>query len=333
MRVRSKLRGAACGLAALMILLSHAEVAWAAKCNDVAGRGFLKILTLNLLFSEIEDRDNRLDDIADYVANKKIDVVVVQEVVGGLLTGTSNSAADLDDKLEDRGLDYDRRTDFEVGVPGLLEVGNATLSRCQILFAQTKRLPKTTELEFLGLTFKLPRNVQMTRIKIPGFGKFSVYNTHLCAGCSFSEQEEQVDAMLAFVDQTEASLPADNPIMLGGDLNIDRFKSSPPEAELYDLITAQGFNDAYAEAKALQGLNLAALCDSGPDKHCTIGVGVTELSDSSPKRIDYIFDKRFGTTRKSSQVVFNSEAVIRSGAKGKTVSDHAAVYIKANLPN
>ena len=335
MRMRPRLRGAACGLAALMFLLSHAGVAWAAVCGDVAGRGYLKILTLNLLFSEVDDRDERLDTIARYVANETIDVVVLQEVVGGFLAGTSNSAKDLEDMLEDRGLNYDRRTEFEVGIPGVLEVGNATLSRCKILFELTKRLPKATELEFLGIDFKLRRNVQMTRIKIPGFGRFSLYNTHLCAGCSFSEQEDQVEAMLDFIDQTEASLPPDNAIMLGGDFNIDRFKNSPKEVQLYNLITGDGFIDAYAEAKAAQGL--AALCDDDgdpfPDRHCTIGVGVTELSDSSPKRIDYIFDQRFGTARVTSQVVFNSEARPRSGPKGKTVSDHAGVYIKANLPN
>lgn len=335
MGMRLRLKGVACSLAALIFLLPHAGAAWAAKCNDVADRGFLKILTLNLLFSEVDDRDERLDIVANYVANETIDVVILQEVVGGFLAGTNNSSKDLEDKLQDKGLTYDRRKEFEVGIPGLLEVGNATLSRCQILFELTKRLPKATELEFLGLKFKLPRNVQMTRIKIPGFGKFSLYNTHLCAGCSFSEQEDQVEAMLDFIDQTEASLPPDNAIMLGGDFNIDRFKSSPSEVRLYNLITGDGFIDAYAEAKAAQGL--AALCDDDgdpfPDRHCTIGVGVTELSDSSPKRIDYIFDQRFGTARTSSQVVFNSEARPRSGPKGKTVSDHAAVYIKANLPN
>lgn len=332
MGMRSRLRVVACSLAALMFLLPHAGAAWAAKCNDVADRGFLKILTLNLLFSEVEDRDERLDTIANFVANKTIDVVVLQEVVGGLLAGTDSSAKDLEDKLEDRGLAYDRRTEYEVGIPGLLEVGNATLSRCEILFELTERLPKTSELEFLGLIFKLRRNVQMTRIKIPGFGRFSLYNTHLCAGCSFSEHGEQVDAMLDFIDQVEGSLPSDNAIMLGGDFNIDRFRSSPKEVRLYDRIVRRGFIDAYAEAKAAVGLE--ALCeDDLPDEHCTVGVGVTALSDSSPKRIDYIFDQRFGAARTSSQVVFNSEAVPRSGPKGKTVSDHAAVYIKADLPN
>jgi maltose 6'-phosphate phosphatase len=321
---RIKLHGVAVGLAALLLLLPYANLAWGARCDDVAGRGYLRILTINLLFSEIDDRDRRLGIIANFIAQKTVDVIIMQEVVSGGLVGTDNSVRDLQDKLADKGLNYERRTEFEAGVPGLLEVGNGILSRCHILFELSKRLPAASEIEILGLDIKLPRNVHMTRLKIPSFGRFSVYNTHLCAGCSLSEHREQVEALLAFVNKTEQSLPPDDPIMLGGDFNIDRFRQSPREVRLYRLIVNQDFTDAYAEA---QTVGLGKLCDP----HCTIGDGVTERSNSSPKRIDYIFKRDFGTARKSTNVVF-SLANPQSGAAGKTVSDHAGVHLRANLP-
>jgi len=333
MLMRIKLHGAAVGLAALLLLLPYANTAWGARCDDVASRGYLRILTINLLAPEVDDRDRRLGIIANFIAKKVVDVIIMQEVVSGFLVDTDNSVADLQDKLADKGLDYERRTEFEAGVPGLLEIGNGILSRCHILFELSKRLPAASEIEILGLDITLPRNVHMTRLEIPGFGRFSVYNTHLCAGCSFSEHWEQVEALLAFVNKTEQSLPPDDPIMLGGDFNMDRFRQSPREVRLYRLIVNQGFADAYAEA---QTVGLGKLCDPDglpfPDEHCTIGEDVTELSNSSPKRIDYIFKRDFGSARASTNVVFNSLADPRSGAAGKTVSDHAGVHLRANLP-
>ena len=325
---RLKLHGAV-GLAALLLLLPYANLAWGARCDDVASRGYLRILTINLLAPEVNDRDRRLGIIASFIAKKTVDVIIMQEVVSGRLVDTNNSVRDLQDKLADKGLNYERRTEFEAGVPGLLEIGNGILSRCHILFELSKRLPNATELKFLGLAFKLPRNLHMTRLKIPGFGRFSVYNTHLCAGCSFSEHREQVEALLAFVNKTEQSLPPDDPIILGGDFNIDRFKESPREVRLYRLIVNQDFTDAYAEA---QTVGLGKLCEpDDTDEHCTIGRGVTERSNSSPKRIDYIFKRDFGTARTSTNVVF-SLANPLLGAAGKTVSDHAGVHLRANLP-
>jgi maltose 6'-phosphate phosphatase len=324
------LHGAAVGFAALLLLLPFANLAWGARCDDVASRGYLKILTINLLAPEVDDRDRRLAIIANYIAKKTVDVIIMQEVVSGSLVDTDNSVRDLQEKLADKGLDYERRTEFEAGVPGLLEIGNGILSRCHILFELSKRLPAASEIEILGLDIKLPRIVHMTRLKIPGFGRFSVYNTHLCAGCTFSEHKEQVEVLLAFVNKTERSLPPDDPIMLGGDFNIDRFKESPREVRVYRLIVNQGFADAYVEA---QTVGLGKLCEpDDTDEHCTIGEGVTELSETSPKRIDYIFTRDFGAARTSTNVVFNSLADPRSGAAGKTVSDHAGVHLRANLP-
>ena len=122
-----------------------------ARCNNIAEKGFINVLDINILFSEIQNRDQRLEDIADFAASNDVDVILLQEVVNGVLVGTENSAQDLREILRDKhNLDYNLSTAFELGAPGLLSVANAILSRCEITFTQVKRLPFTVELEING---------------------------------------------------------------------------------------------------------------------------------------------------------------------------------------
>ena len=44
------------------------------QCGDVASREHLNVLTVNLLFSEIDTRDQRLDAIAEFAAGTPVDV-------------------------------------------------------------------------------------------------------------------------------------------------------------------------------------------------------------------------------------------------------------------
>ena len=103
-------------------------------------------MTINLLFSEIENRDDRLDIIASFAAENNIHVIMLQEVVGGLLVGTNNSAKDLQNLLEGYGKNYNLKTAFETGLPGLLAVANSILSRCEIKFSLVKRLSRASEI-------------------------------------------------------------------------------------------------------------------------------------------------------------------------------------------
>jgi len=80
-------------------------------------------LTINLLFSEIQDRDSRLETIADYVKGyaEPIDIILLQEVVGARLSGTFNSALDLKNKLAQGqdGIPYNLTHRLANGLPGL----------------------------------------------------------------------------------------------------------------------------------------------------------------------------------------------------------------------
>ena len=144
----------------LLILIPKFSSAWSsqAKCPDVSERGYLNVLTINVLFSEIQDRDLRLNRIATYIKNcgKPIDIILLQEVVGGPLSGTVNSSLDLKNKLAegDNGIQYNLRYRLANGIPGLFTVGNAILSRCKIIFTISKTLPFVTEEPFNG--FEIP---------------------------------------------------------------------------------------------------------------------------------------------------------------------------------
>jgi maltose 6'-phosphate phosphatase len=293
----------------------------------------LKILTINLLFSEVDDRNKRLRAIADYVAAKQVDVLLLQEVVGGDLVGTQNSADDLRDLLRDEhNLNYFLRTAFETGVPGLLNTASAILSRFEIEFSDNLILPWVTEEEFLGFTVKLPRNVMLTRMLIPGFGEVDVFNTHLCSRCSPEDREDQLDEVFDFIKSFQNDVGAPRPTVLGGDMNFDIFADNGDEKFLYDKVLAEGFSDAYAKyiiASASGQETLETLCENkdNADEHCT--VGVSDLNGSNARRIDYIFARDFGPPVKG-QVVFNPNA---PNGVPPTVSDHAAVVVHLNLPS
>ncbi len=294
------------------------------QCGDVADRAHLNILTVNLLFSETKTRDQRLDAITEFASEAPVDVILLQEVVGGVLVDTANSALDLQGKLRDKGSEYDLHTAFEVGLPGALVLANAVLSRCDIEVKMAKRLPLTAELEFQGHNIKLPRNVMMTRINIPDFGKLNVYNTHLCAKCTTDELGKQLDVLLAFVNDMEEFFPQDNPVIMGGDFNIDRLRAEPfGEKLFYDRIINAGFIDAYAEDRILENL-----CKDTEiaDTHCTVGVSSLDEGDSA-RRIDYIFANGVDNVRES-RVVFNTLV----DPSQPTVSDHAGVFVSLALP-
>ncbi len=294
------------------------------QCNDVANRNHLNVLSINLLFSETKTRDQRLDAIAEFAKVNAVDVILLQEVVGGVLVKTANSALDLQGKLRNQGGEYDLHTAFEVGLPGILALANAVLSRCDIDFKMVKQLPKTAELEFEKHDIKLPRNVMMTRLDIPEFGKVNVYNTHLCAKCSADDMNAQLDVLLTFIDDVEDFFPQDNPIILGGDFNIDRLRTDPfEEKPFYDRIINAGFTDAYAESKTLDDL---CKDTDAADTHCTVGVSSLDIGDSA-RRVDYIFVNNVDDVRES-RVVFNSLI----DPSQPTASDHAGVFISIDLP-
>ena len=321
----TKLTSVVISFASLLILAPDFSLAFScqAQCTDVATRGYLNVLTINLLFSEIKDRETRLKDIANFIAEQReeeepVDVVLLQEVVGGPLSGTINSSLDLKRLLAERGMKYNLRYRLANGLPGILTVGNAILSRCKILFTISKTLPFVSEEPFEGFEIPLRRKVMMCRIKVPYFGKINVYNTHLCAFCDSTERLEQTEVLSEFIENVENFIWGENPIILGGDFNANL--NIPDDLPVYELITRNlEFIDTYATA------NDCTDCCSEEEGYlgCTYAVPGNPYSGAEePKRIDYIFIKGVETDR--SVVVFDSYP---------WVSDHSGVLTRIRLLN
>ena len=213
----------------------------------------------------------------------------------------------------------------------MLSTANAILSRFEIEFSDNQMLPWVTEEEFLGFDVKLPRNVMLTRIFIPGFGEVDVFNTHLCSRCSPYDRKDQLDEVFDFIKKHQNDVGVPRSTVLGGDMNFDIFADNGDERFLYDKVLAQGFRDTYAQyiiAAASGQETLETLCENkdNADDHCT--VGVSDLDGSNARRIDYIFARDFGPSVHS-QVVFNPNA---PNGVPPTVSDHAAVVVHLRLP-
>jgi maltose 6'-phosphate phosphatase len=277
------------GLIGLM-LLSAAPATWADGC--ATGEN-LKLLTINLLFSEVTFRDLRLNTIADEVSTGSIDIILLQEVVGGKLSGTFNSAVDLKRKLAERGLDYELAYRLANGLPRLLSVGNAILSRCDIRFTVARSLPFVTEEPFEGIEIPLRRKAMMSRIDIPNFGKINVYNVHLCAFCDPAERTLQASVLFDFISDVERFVPGKR-IVLGGDFNTE--EGSP----LYDAIVGSGLLDSYV---AVDGPGRCA--PPGDVFGCTFArPGNPFAPGETPQRIDYLFFAKWPSFPVQSEVIF-----------------------------
>jgi maltose 6'-phosphate phosphatase len=319
-----------------------------ADCPDIAETGKLNMLTLNVLYdAPAAIRQKAWTDITEFAVSHKVHVLLLQEVVLSdvdriqKLLGTSDSARDLQRLLNERSSEpYELRVAWETGVPLVLTIANAILSRCDITRHFWGFLPIESEEAFEGIDFLVTRNVQVAQLSLPGYGTLHLYNTHLCSACSVESLQRQVQSMLNFVDSVEAR-SAGTHLVLGGDLNLD-FTKGPPEQAVYELITRAGFRDVYAEYRLAQfGDALPSLCGNGvADVHCTDGVspirGLTaQLTGGEfgrPARIDYLFLDGADTVSLS-RVVFNpgNAATGPINPTEPPISDHSGLFAEITL--
>ncbi len=288
----------------------------------------MTVLTINLLYPEIEDRDTRLEHIADFIDQQEnygetVDIILLQEVVGGFLSETANSSQDLKDLLENRGINYNLRHQVISGIPGILTVGNAILSRCRIILTFSRILSMVTERPLEELEIGLSQKTIMIRIQVPCFGRINIYNAHLCSFCDPGDRLKQAETLLAFIYEVENFFWKPNPVILGGDFNTNL--NIPEERPVYTLFTDNGFTDTYASA------NDCNVCCSESEGYegCTYALDTNPYLDiifseqlEESTRIDYIFTKGMREIIESS-VVFNS---------CPWVSDHSGVLAKIALP-
>jgi maltose 6'-phosphate phosphatase len=313
-------------LTAMVFVAPHNALS---RCTD------FRILTVNLLFSEIQERPQRLQIIADFVKNQAepIDVILLQEVVGGSLFQTPNSARDLQKLLaaSPGGTAYYLNSRVEEGVPGVALEGNALLSRHKIVFSINETLPFVEIVDLNGVLIPLRRIVTLNRINVANYGKVDVYNTHLCSSCSPLGRATQVDNVLNFIQTIEKLIPGDNPIILGGDFNLNLYNQDQISLGTYNKITNSGFLDTYS---AVNGENFTCCNPSSGAECCTFAVPgnpyaidfLTHLPEV-PQRLDYIFAK---WKRLAPHDVISSEVVFNKDPNW--VSDHSGVLTTIKLP-
>jgi maltose 6'-phosphate phosphatase len=306
-----------------------------ARCDNIAARGHINFLDSNVLFSEIDTMNERFKHIADFVAANEVDVILLQEIVGGSIAKTPNSAQDLRAILHvEHDLDFNISTAWEIGEPNIFSSANVILSRCEFLDAKVKKLPRVNESPFrVGARKKavsFRRNLQLGHLDIPGGGTLNVYNTHLCARCDKDGRAEQLAGLLEIINGVETAMPGSFPSVLGGDFNFDRFDNDGAEKFMWEMIINNGFIDAYADfiiANSGGQETLDTLCEieDNADEHCT--VGVSALDGPHARRIDFVFAKSPAQIR-AAKVVFNDLV----DTEEPTVSDHAGVFISLELP-
>jgi len=297
-----------------------------AVCGNLNGE--LSVLNINVLFTEVGNLETSFGHIADFVAQSGVDVILLQEVVGGITTGTDNSALELSRILSEKyGLEFNVVTAWDMGESNTFINGNAILSKCKIIKADAKKISTPGEIGTTAVS--LSRNIQLAVIEIPGYGNVNVYNIHLCAKCDKPERELQLDRALAWIAETNTNSKF---AILGGDMNFDRFNNGASERHLWYKITDTGFIDAYADYMINnKGETLDTLCEGDypgqeqdvADEHCT--KGVTDLNSKNPQRVDYIFTRNAGEIT-AAKVVFNN--VVDPQQPG--ISDHAGVFVEIN---
>ena len=321
-----------------LVLVSSWFVAISAA--HATGR-ILKLLTLNLLFSEPTTSPDsggiaRFDSIARYILDSHIDCVLCQEVVGGTLAKELglieklNSSLELKSKL---GSDYTLRYRLANGIPFVFSVGNAILCKrpIDIKWTVAKTLPFASEITFDARDIKLRRKIMGCLLDVPDFGKLLLFNVHFCAKCPTNQRQAQIKKALKFIKTIRTIVRLFYgyvPCVFGGDFNIQDVpnESHDAVADEYNLITGAGFIDAYAEAN---GCTFQADCCIPDDVPLTVEPGCTFAVDDNhfennplkTQRIDYFFLQ--GLMAESSYVVFNKEPE-------PFVSDHSGLV--AEMP-
>ncbi len=269
----------------------------------------VKILSLNVMQKASEARSSRFQRIVNFLTTTPVHLMALQELSGGPSDDppTTDSGADLANMLAAVGLQYGYYTEANWGYPPYLVFKVGVLPRYGMLVTAAVSTGTPTD----GWIFAERKNVVMSGVYIPGFGRINLYSVHVY-GPSKEGVETQIDNLMQFVNQVDAQNPAVASIV-AGDMNFS-IDSSPVA---YRKFIAQGFIDSYAAAQ--EAADPSTCCTPANTSGCTFGVpGNPFISAASPSRIDFIYIRGKGVRVKASKVVFN-------GTETDFVSDHCAV--------
>lgn len=272
----------------------------------------LTILTLNVMQYANVDRDTRFQGIADFLSNKNVQGLTLQELSGGPYDTpdtTVDSGIDLAQKLAGQGQYYGYYTRDAFGHPPYLAFKVGVMPKYSMLFTNAAKLDPAGENWSDGWEFDGRSNVAMCGLNIPGIGRVNLYSVHVYSPATLTQQQTQIQNLINFVDQVDQNNPARLSI-IGGDMN---FAVSPETQSIYQIFLNAGFIDSYPAANHNPG-HTFGLSDNP----------FTDPSVTSPSRIDYLFVRGKHFRIDSSEVVFN-------GVNGPFVSDHCGVLTRITL--
>jgi endonuclease/exonuclease/phosphatase family metal-dependent hydrolase len=286
-----------------------------------AGERF-NILSLNLDYVDGIHRSERLTRLADWLsrvegAEDQVDVILLQEVVGGTMAGTDNSAQDLQGLLAQRGLFFHLAFVQVNDIWGIIFTGTAILSRYPFIHEAWVDLPSSDEHPSPGIEIGLDWKALYVELDLPIWGPTPLFNVHLCANCHPQARQTQVQTLLEAVQGviTDRGL-ADSPMILAGDFNFHL--ANPPERSAYEELRAAGFEDAWAQLKGCY----ECCVEDGGNGGCTYGRPGNPWAVDIYSRTDYVFFR---------QTEAETAAVIFTGSDG-WVSDHSALLVGLKLP-
>jgi len=276
----------------------------------------LTILTLNVMqYAPNVPRDTRFQGIADFLRNKNVQGLSLQELSGGPYDTpptTIDSGIDLAQKLAQQGQYYGYYTRDSYGYPPYFSFKVGVMPKYTMLFTNVTKLdpPGQDWSDPPGPSdFDGRSNVVMCGLYIPGIGRVNFYSTHVYPTAILSRQQTQIENLIQFIHQVDQSNPA-RVTIVGGDMN---FAVSPATQSIYQLFLKDGFLDSYAAVNLDPGYTFGL-----PDNP------FTDPSVTSPSRIDYLFVKGDNLQIARSEVVFN-------GLNGAFVSDHCGVLTEINV--
>ena len=233
----------------------------------------LKLLSLNLAFWAVSGRDQRLERLAERIASEEVDLVLLQEVAGGLLMFSDDTAQNLQYALRRHGVFMQRRTDFAHKAGRLVQVGNAILSRCPIEKTYRKRLPPILELKVLGLSFEVGRSVLSIDLA-------SLW-THMA--CGHHPSLRRLHRLNKGLYSYRLYWMRSSSCWQATSILID-FRNHEVERPLYEALASAGYIDAIASIRGTLDLCTAP---TTPAADCT--TGVTNLNGPSTRRVDYVW--------------------------------------------
>jgi endonuclease/exonuclease/phosphatase family metal-dependent hydrolase len=265
------------------LLLSALGCAPPPRLADVQPVDTVRVIVYNMHAGKERTGLDNLDGIVALIRETRADLVLLQEVD----QGTRRSG------VVDQPAVLAARSGFHVAFGSALDYdggkyGVATLSRWPIAFDTLYRLPVDPPQERAGGS-REPRGLLRADVASP-YGTIAVFNTHIDASGVDTWRRQEAHVIVSTVVAARQARPL---LLIGGDMN------STPESAVQQIIRQPGLRDAFAE--------------------CGRGSGLTYPSDSTVKRIDYLY-------------LSGAMRCTRAEVQATRVSDHRPLVVDVTIP-